>query len=457
MNNTKVQALLATAEAFYRRGNALQYDQRSMDRLVQVTPRRNKLASPEEATSQHTLFLDCSAFVNACYYNTFGQILESDLTWQIQDMVKPMVYDYTLTHRETAEEKERIREEMMAILQPGDVLNMWYADKVGHVILIGENGMYYHCTGHGHDPSYHYADCCDEITEHGGVYYESMAQRFEPTYFRSMLGEKMERITVLRPLQRMGEPTANATVRLHQAKNLFCAVLSSVPGGQTVRPDTDVTYSVQITNDGDESCTLNLSALPGEGCIMTASLSSTAVLSPRETAVFPFTVRYTGEKRPYAPAPVVTVNGLNVWAERFLLQWGEESSAAIPSRIPAVLDRLFLRYDTPNGDVLWRKEQNPWEDQCLYSFFGGTGVITPEIGQHRLIRTCRITRSDLCPGDMILCSDDALYQHTYAYLVTAEGLTGDEQQFIGEEADQLIDSLPGRFCYIVQRPAIKKN
>ena len=39
-------ALLAVAEAFLARGNSIQYDQRSMDRVVQITPRRDKLAPP---------------------------------------------------------------------------------------------------------------------------------------------------------------------------------------------------------------------------------------------------------------------------------------------------------------------------------------------------------------------------------------------------------------------------
>lgn len=33
-----------------------------MDRVVQITPRRDKLAPPEAATVQHMLFLDCSSF-----------------------------------------------------------------------------------------------------------------------------------------------------------------------------------------------------------------------------------------------------------------------------------------------------------------------------------------------------------------------------------------------------------
>ena len=81
-----VAALLAAAEAFLARGNSIQYDQRSMDRVVQITPRRDKLAPPEAATEQHMLFLDCSSFVNAVYHAAFGRVLDADLTWHMAQM-----------------------------------------------------------------------------------------------------------------------------------------------------------------------------------------------------------------------------------------------------------------------------------------------------------------------------------------------------------------------------------
>ena len=68
----KTDALLAVAKAFYDRGPCVQYDQLSMDRLLRVTPRRRRMAAPEDATRQSTLFLDCSSFVWSAYYNAFG-------------------------------------------------------------------------------------------------------------------------------------------------------------------------------------------------------------------------------------------------------------------------------------------------------------------------------------------------------------------------------------------------
>lgn len=57
IEHEKTDALLAVAKAFYDRGPCVQYDQLSMDRLLRVTPRRRRMAAPEDATRQSTLFL----------------------------------------------------------------------------------------------------------------------------------------------------------------------------------------------------------------------------------------------------------------------------------------------------------------------------------------------------------------------------------------------------------------
>ena len=76
----KAAGLLAAAEAFLARGASIQYDQLSMDRLLRVTPRHSRCASPEEATAQHRLFLDCARFVHSVYFTAFGQELEADVS-----------------------------------------------------------------------------------------------------------------------------------------------------------------------------------------------------------------------------------------------------------------------------------------------------------------------------------------------------------------------------------------
>ena len=76
----KQQALVTVAKAFYDRAQYTQYDQRSMDRLLQLTPRRRKRLPPEAGNSQYVHFLDCSGYTSAIYLTAFGYELPSDLT-----------------------------------------------------------------------------------------------------------------------------------------------------------------------------------------------------------------------------------------------------------------------------------------------------------------------------------------------------------------------------------------
>jgi hypothetical protein len=120
----KQQALIASAYDFYHHSLSghIQYDQKSMDRALQLTPRRRKYLPPEAGTGQNTLHLDCSGFCFAAYYQTFGFELPSDLTWHMMTLLKPRVYYYERTYNETAEDRARIAEEFLSCLQPGDLI-----------------------------------------------------------------------------------------------------------------------------------------------------------------------------------------------------------------------------------------------------------------------------------------------------------------------------------------------
>ena len=146
MNNVKQQALLAMARAYYDRGVCLQYDQRSMDRVLELTPRRRKRLPPEAANSQEILFLDCSGFASSVYYNTFGYMPPQDLTWHMADRMEGRVYYKTLTGEETEEQKIAIEDEIRAILQPGDMIVYARTTNSGHVFLYLEDGECTDCT-----------------------------------------------------------------------------------------------------------------------------------------------------------------------------------------------------------------------------------------------------------------------------------------------------------------------
>ena len=102
--------------------------------------------------------------------------------------------------------------------------------------------------------------------------------------------------------------------------------------------------------------------------------------------------------------------------------------------------------------------QRPEADLALYSYFGGTGVITPELCADNNIRVQKLWARDFMPGDFILIAEDAEFSKMHCLFFTENGIL---QQFAeaeiesipyGEEVDKLLDTLPGRFCFITYRP-----
>jgi len=300
----KQRILVETAKAYYNRGHQLQYDQLSMDRLVRITPRNTRYASPEMATEQHMLFLDCSTFIYALYYNVFGYQLESNLTWNIPRMMKPCVYEVKFTHQETREERIKIRDEILSILQPGDVINKVRASGSGHVVLYIGDSKIMHSTIKSPN-SYRYDDLHDGIYEHGTIYCDPLSMALDvDAETRTIFEATAVSVQILRPLEIMGDPTPAALSRAGKSKDLFFSVLSSHPGGKTAWEGDTVTYTLKVSNLGTETKTVQASAqetdllklLDKENCC------SFNVL-PGETVERTFNFRLGAAKEPVCQAP----------------------------------------------------------------------------------------------------------------------------------------------------------
>jgi len=54
--NEKQKALLSVARAYIERGSYIQYDQRSMDRVLELTPRCRKRLPPKRVTVNILIF-----------------------------------------------------------------------------------------------------------------------------------------------------------------------------------------------------------------------------------------------------------------------------------------------------------------------------------------------------------------------------------------------------------------
>jgi hypothetical protein len=119
----------------------------------------------------------------------------------------------------------------------------------------------------------------------------------------------------------------------------------------------------------------------------------------------------------------------------------------------------FCYHDTPAGDVISRRPQKPFADLAVYTGFGGKNVITPEMAAGSYVRTTFISVRDLLPGDVLLCLEDAFGDVAYSAFFDGEKMTGvfesagQTRSISGEELDRFVDSLFGRFAFLLLRPA----
>ena len=496
--DVKTQALLATAKAYYDRGTAIQYDQLSMDRLLRVTPRRRLGAAPEEATRQHTLYLDCSSFVWSVFYHAFGHRMEGDLTWDMIDLAAPRVYFQKNPKFGTDAEARRLSCEMQSILQAGDVIVYGRADS-GHAMLWLGDGTYMNCSSAGINAGYDYASQQNVHSEQGAVLIEEGKYLFSPCNDRTLgrnylFADTVCRVAILRPLSVVGDPTPAALARLGSAKDLVCGVECSHPGGRVADAGDAVTYTVFIDNRSGQNVDVHVRFTPAPAMLFDDSGQEILSIPAGKIKSIPFPVGIEKGSHSVLDPPLITANGLRIAAPRLLcgynlargvadrivhtagthLESGETPMVAfcaayrdagihLLSSAPHILSRLFYRHDSAIGDVLSRQKQCPSRDMAVYSLFGGFGVITPEVATISGIRATQITRRDLQSGDIILCCDDAKMRETYACLWTGDGVAGsfdagEAPRFLhGEFADLFLESLFGRFCFVVLRPILTEE
>ncbi len=498
MDNHKLEALLTVAYDFYARKDKIQYDQKSMDRFVQLTPRRRKFLPPEAATDQYTLYLDCSGFCFDVYYQAFGYELPSDLTWHIIELGEPRIYCYERQTEETPEEKEKIIADIKACLKPGDLITLRHQGKSGHIMLYIGNGQYMNCRPEFKeiDDSYDYVKCENHHRDAGGIYIDNLEYLFYPKEDESferyyMFSPKETCFSICRPLDIVGEPTSETVIRMEEYKGLWTAVECSHAGGLCAVDGDTIKYDVIVRNLTDQArkATINFKAPKGSR-LVDESIVSIELTGKEERRVSFSVIAVKDQSSEYwIDPPHITVNGLTIHGQRVLLGKSVEDgkvkqlicdvkkeiaetadAAAAASRAyekqgismnpekSSYLFSHFYLHDTTVQDVLSRRPQNPYQDMAVYSYFGGTGVVTPEMGSSTGIRTTQIKASDLMAGDIILCSDDTFGRKSYSSLFTGESLIGsfeageDVRTIKGEEMERFIDSLFGRFCFIVLRP-----
>ena len=486
----KFEALMTVVRAYLDRGAFVQYDQRAMDRRIQLTQRRAKSLPPEAATEQYTLFLDCSSYMFTLYREAFGIEFPADLTWHMIDYLEPRVYFYKRTGEESEEEIARVSAEIRSTLKPGDVITYDRHSGSGHTMLYIGDGKYTHCTTNfGRPNSYDYEGKKSREYE-TGLWIDDVDKMIDERIFNEK--NNVRRLAISRPLERELTPTKNTLARMGDARGLHIALTASHTLANTATVGDEVKYTLKIS--AKEAQELKISFTAPDGAILLTDGELCDKIEKDGKISFDFTVKITekAENKITLDGPRVTVNGLEVFTHQIPLGKSLCESEAriislevekkdaptalmlaasayeglglkILSKEVDFIRSYFFMYDSTSGDVLYRKPQCPTSDGGLYSLFGGTGVTTPENSANPFIRTTKPMRANLASGDIIIISNDPYGVDSYSLFYTGEALIGkfegnDEKisSRTGEDIDAFVDSLLGRFAFIVIRPALTK-
>jgi uncharacterized repeat protein (TIGR01451 family) len=272
-------ALREVAYAYYNRGKKIQYDQYGV--------RRNINPSPELATKEHRVHLDCSSFVNAVYYETFGENIQPYPTTVrapqtgvlcdyakenlgiSPDVIGHWVYadDYS-----TEEGKQKVLNEILGNLETGDVLvYRRRTDTTGHALIYVGNNMFLHSSGASYqycyekdengidylskDPDETYDQWDGNESRAGTIAKLSLEKVFlDPESDRYILRDFVSRFCILRPMARGLTVTEKTENRLTIPgvvfeKSASVGPLSSVYHGEVIL------YTITITNKGDKAVT----------------------------------------------------------------------------------------------------------------------------------------------------------------------------------------------------------
>ena len=264
------ETMVATvAEAFYRQGVQIQYDQ--------TGTRRHINPSPEDAAVGNTLVLDCSSYVNACYNETFGvNVMPYAVTEKSPNTANFDAYaqsggsnagdvigHWVTTDYPTEAQRRELLNSVRKNLRVGDVVCYRHGKSggtSGHVMIYVGNDRFLHCTG----TSYHYynpstqtpLDSYDQATpaerKNGAIQTLASKDVFENTSSRRYLfyqstSDSVWSFGVIRPLNRGLSLTAE-TEKRKTAKSVDLEKIASVPQHGAVRVGDEITFTLQVKN-----------------------------------------------------------------------------------------------------------------------------------------------------------------------------------------------------------------
>ena len=152
------EALVATAKAYWLRGERLQYaDTRFVKdgKALKAEFRwQSTVNTPEDCTVTDWGYTNCAAFTYEVYYQTFGYKLPDDMyttsnlaTYAAENGTEVFAYDRAKGSTQTEAEQAKVKAEFLSVLQPGDIICIRRENGTGHALLYIGDGQILHSGG----------------------------------------------------------------------------------------------------------------------------------------------------------------------------------------------------------------------------------------------------------------------------------------------------------------------
>ena len=264
------EALIATAKAYWLRGERLQYaDTRFVTSTVAKTAKsefrwQSTVNAPEDCTYTDWGYTNCAAFTYEVYYQTFGYKLPDNMYTTLNlannaagNGTEVFAYDRAKGSTQSATEQAKVKKEFLETLQPGDIICIRREAGTGHALLYIGNGEILHSGG----STYNYSG------SYGVENYEASVRRVkvENYFFNPEIASGGDvfsiatKLSIVRPLNILtNEITENTRNRLENLDNIVAEKISSHVRAQTADKGESITFTYAMHNIGDKDVTLQV-------------------------------------------------------------------------------------------------------------------------------------------------------------------------------------------------------
>lgn len=248
------ELLQLIAYAYYNQGAQIQYDQKSGRRMLDVTP--------EQATAENSVYLDCSSFVNSIYKYAFGVTVIPTGTYSTTNTKGFMTFaknnfgtnSEVINYAETKDfttqaSKDAKLSELRSQLKIGDLIVYRYDDdSAGHVLIYMGNDVFLHATG----ASYDYENGLEKTEANGAVQELLSTNLFSnKSSSRYLFGSKVDMFCVLRPLNRTGLTVMPAAKSRLKLDGLDIEKYSNVNNFSSVSLGETIKYYIVLKNNSN--------------------------------------------------------------------------------------------------------------------------------------------------------------------------------------------------------------